>query len=219
MLKKTIYLVRHGETILNAAHIRQGEAGGLSPKGKEQAFATGKRLANFKIEKIFCSTFQRAMETGDEILKSVPAPIEYTPLLGERRNPSSIIGKSYNETITVNAINFMDRSYHDPNAHIEDEENFNELRDRALRLRDFLAKNAKTHTLCITHGIFLKMFLCVLIYGEKLTVEDYIKLTLFNPADNAGITVVEYDRIAFFSNPWKIIAYNDGPVSSGSLKI
>lgn len=219
MFSKTIYLVRHGETILNAARIRQGESGGLSELGKRQAFLTGERLKQFGISKIFCSPYERTMETADEIMKTINAPIEYTPLLGERRNPSSIIGKSYDDIETINAINFLDRSFSDGEKHIGDEENFTDLKERALKLKNFLASRASNKTLCITHGIFLKMFLCTLIYDKNLKVEDYIKLSLFNPADNAGITVVKYNPFLLFFNRWEIIAYNDSPVNLKSLKI
>lgn len=219
MLSKKIYFIRHGETILNAKKIRQGENGGLSEKGKSQAYSAGERLSAYNISKIFCSPFQRAIETSIEVTKNVNAPIEYTPLLGERRNPSKIIGKSYDDHITKEAIAFMDKSFHLEDARWEDEENFLDLKNRALKLRDFLQKNIASSNLCITHGIFLKMFLCVLIHGEELSVETYIKMSLFNPADNAGITVVEYHPLNFFSNPWEIVAYNDSPLMPGTMSI
>ena len=209
MFTRTIYFVRHGETILNAEQKRQGEAGGLSEKGKVQAFALGERLSTFGIKNIFCSTFQRAMETADEILKSCPVNIEYTPLLGERKNPTRIIGLSYTDHITEEAINFMDKSYHTPDARWEDEENFQDLKDRAIKLKEFLIKNSSDKTLCVSHGIFLKMFLSTLLHDKDLTVEKYIKMSMFNPADNAGITIIKYSPLNFFSNTWEIIAYND----------
>ena len=61
------------------------------------------------------------------------------------------------------------------------------------------------------------MFLCVLIYGEKLNVETYVKMSYFNPADNAGITIVEYNPFNFFGNPFEIIAYNDTPIMPPTL--
>ncbi len=219
MLSKKIYFIRHGETILNAKKIRQGEAGGLSEKGVLQARAAGARLLPYNIKQIFCSPFQRTIETSIEIMKSIEAPIEYTPLLGERRNPTKIIGLAYDDRITKEAIAFMDKSFHTPDARWEDEENFQDLKTRALKLRDFLQKNITTSNLCITHGIFLKMFLCVLIHGDELSVETYIKMSLFNPADNAGITIVEYHTLNFFSNPWEIVAYNDTPLMPGTMSI
>jgi probable phosphoglycerate mutase len=213
MLTKKIYIVRHGETILNAKQIKQGETGSLSEKGKSQAFDAGIKLKDYNIKKIFCSPFQRTMETSLEIMKNVSAPIEYTPLLAERRNPTKIIGKYYDDPVTKEAIAFMDKSFHPPDARWEDEENFLDLKNRAIKLRDFLQKNITSDNLCITHGVFLKMFLCVLIHGEKLSVETYVKMSMFNPADNAGITIAEYHPLNFFSNPWKIVAYNESALT------
>ena len=220
MLTRNIYFIRHGETILNAAHIRQSEGGALSSNGVSQAFSAGQRLKAFNIQKIFCSPFQRAVETCDEVNKSLSVQsVEYVPLLGERKNPSEIVGLNYNDPLTVKAVNFMDKSYHEPDARWSDEENFQDLKDRAIKCLDFLSKNSSVNTLCITHGIFLKMLLCIMAYGKDLSVETYIKMSLFNPADNAGITIVEYHPLNFFSNPWEIVAYNDSPISSESLKI
>lgn len=219
MTSRKLYFIRHGETVLNAEKIKQGETGGLSEEGKSQALAVGQRLKNYNIKKIFCSPFQRTVETSIEIMKSISAPIEYVPLLGERRNPTKIIGKYYDDPITKDAIAFMDKSFHTPDARWDDEENFQDLKDRAIKLQKFLCKNMADSNLCITHGIFLKMFLCVLIHGEKLTVETYIKMSLFNPADNAGITVVVYHPLKYFSNPWEIVAYNDSPLAIGTMSI
>jgi broad specificity phosphatase PhoE len=219
MLSRNIYFVRHGETVSNSLNLRQGEEGGLTAKGREQARETGKRLKVYNIDKIFCSTFERALETCDEINRILEIKnVEFTPLLCERRNPSKIVGLSYYDPITIEAINFMDKSFHDEDARWQDEENFKDLKERALKLKDFLIKNSSANTLCITHGIFLKMFLCVLLYGEKLTVKDYIKLTMFNPADNAGITVVKYSPYDFFGDPWDIVAYNDTPIDESKIK-
>ncbi len=219
MFTRTIYFVRHGETILNAEKKRQGEAGGLSLLGHSQAFALGERLSHFNIKRIFCSPFQRAMETADEILKTCAAPIEYSPLLGERKNPTRIIGLSYEDPVTIEAINFMDKSYHAAEARWDDEENFQDLKDRALKLKEFLIKNSTDGTLCVSHGIFLKMFLCTLLYDKDLNVEKYIKMSMFNPADNAGITIIKYSPLNFFSNPWEIVAYNDNTVDMKSLSV
>jgi broad specificity phosphatase PhoE len=219
MMSKKIYFVRHGETILNVKKIRQGEDGELSANGKSQAYTVGERLKPYHIKKIFCSPFQRAVETSAEIMKNINAPIEYTPLLGERRNPSKIIGLSYEDPEAKEAISFMDKSFHPADARWDDEENFLDMKDRALKLKDFLQQNISSSNICITHGVFLKMFLCVLIHGKDLTIERYIKMSVFNPADNAGITVVEYYPLKFFSNPWEIVAYNDAPLVLAAIHI
>lgn len=219
MLEKNIYFIRHGETVQNAAHIRQDETGGLSETGRQQIQNLGQRLKGFNINKILSSPFERAVETTDIILQNIDAPVEYVPLLGERHNPLSIVGKKYDDPKVVDAINSIDKSFHDPDYRYEDEENFQDLKARALKAKEFLQKNATHNMLCVTHGIFLKMLLCVLIYDKELTVQQYVKLSLFNPVDNGGITLVKYKPLEFFGNPWEILAFNDSAVETKSLQI
>src|SRR3989344_6948177 len=89
---KLIYLVRHGETVLNAQNIRQGPEGSLTEKGRAQALATAKRFPKNKgrPQVIISSPYQRTKETAEIIAKELGMPIEYSDLLVERRNPSEI---------------------------------------------------------------------------------------------------------------------------------
>ncbi len=41
MRPRRFYFVRHGETIMNASHLKQGAEGGLSESGKRQAAIVG----------------------------------------------------------------------------------------------------------------------------------------------------------------------------------
>ena len=225
ILDRTIYLVRHGETVLNAARIKQSSEGLLSDNGVLQVEATALRLANFNIKKIYSSPFERAVQTSN-IIKSIidtknTITIEYSDLLAERRNPTSIIGVSYDDQHTTEAVNFMDKSFHEADARLEDEENFIDLKTRALALQKFIADNAKDKSLFVSHGIFLKMFLSVCIYGKDLSVENYIKLSVFNPAENAGLTVIKYSpiKVMLGGNGWQVLAYNDGNAAVPSASV
>ena len=60
-----LFIVRHGETIENAARIVTGQQGGLlSPKGIEQAGAIAVRLRGQPISRIYSSDLARAFETA-----------------------------------------------------------------------------------------------------------------------------------------------------------
>lgn len=206
MFIKYFYLVRHGETILNKERRRQGEKGGLSPNGVSEVEELSKRLLNMKIDKMFVSPFERTRETADIINKHLELSdkkIVITDLLGERRNPSKIIGLHYDDRVAKNFIDIMDKSIHDPSLRIYDEENFQDLKDRAISAQKFLIKHGAKHNLCVTHGIFLKMFLSTLLYGKNLTVKDYIHMGLYNPADNAGVTLVKYNPLKKLFGPLK----------------
>lgn len=242
MFVKYYYLVRHGETIMNKEHRRQGEEGLLSPLGVTEVREVAKRLLNIKIDKMFVSPFERTRETGGIInsyLKLKDEQIIIAPLIAERRNPSNIVGKSYDDPVAKAFIDTMDESLHDPDLRISDEENFQDLKNRALLAQEYLIKNGEKYNLCITHGIFLKMFLGTLVYGEDLTVKQYAEITFYNAAHNAAITLIKYDYMKkYFGgiqrwwdnflndkdgseeystnkskidkySPWEILAYND----------
>lgn len=211
LFDRHIFLLRHGETILNAKHIRQGAEGALSDKGRAQAQKAGARLAYFKIKNMLSSPFERTLETSNIVSGIIGLPYSTSVLLTERKNPTEIIGRSYEDPVTIQIINFIDKSFHDPNARYSDEENFIDLKNRATSLRKFLEDSATDNTLCVSHGIFLKMFLSVLLVGDELTISDYIKLSVYNNADNAAISLITYNplRKIFGYKAWSILAYND----------
>lgn len=217
---KLIYFVRHGETILNAAHIRQDDKGGLSDKGKQQARDTGERLKEMHIQKFFCSPFERAKETAEIIRTFVSRPIEYTDLLAERRNPTEIVGKKYDDPEVVKIINLIDGGYHEDNLRYSDEENFQDLKDRAAKLLPFLEKQEEHTICCVTHGIYLKMILAYMLKREDLHAPEYVKLSFFNKADNAGITLCRYSPLKRFNatRGWEILAFSDESKLSGEKK-
>lgn len=218
------YFVRHGQSILNAKGIRQGSIGQLSDKGVEQAHITGERLAeeqsmHGKIQKILCSPYDRTRETADIINMHihVAKPIEYNPLLGERRNPSEIVGHSIDEPEVKKIVNIIDHSYHDDTYRFSDEENFIDLRDRAKACLAYLESQKEKRVLVVTHGIFLKMLIAYILHRDELTAVLYNKLSFFNPANNAGITVCQLTKGILGTkiaapkpkDAWKLIVWDD----------
>ncbi|MFZ2500733.1 MAG: histidine phosphatase family protein [Minisyncoccia bacterium] len=213
MRTRRFYFVRHGETLLNAQHIRQGVDGALSEKGREQAKKVGEYLKHFPIRKIISSTYPRAQETATIIATCLKASVKHSPLLAERRNPSEIIGKSTQDPDVVRIADQMDLAYHDDEYRFSDEENFIDLRARAKTCLDYLSSRWATETVVITHHVFLKMLVAYLLYRDRLHASDFVKLSFFNYSDNAGITVCEYHPWKFFSKTrgWEVVSYNEQP--------
>jgi broad specificity phosphatase PhoE len=209
--KKRIYFVRHGESVLNAQHIRQGAEGALSQKGKEQARLTAERIKLFPIDVMIVSPYERTTETAAIINTFLHKPTEYSDLLKERRNPSEIVGKWADDPEARNIIDRIDKSFHAGNLRFSDEENYEDLKARAEALLDFLAARPEQNILCVTHYIFLTMVIAVMLYRENLRAEDYIKLSFFNQSNNAAITVCEYDASEKDSENkgWSLLAWND----------
>ncbi len=79
-----IYFVRHGETDFNLFCISQGQMNtSLNRKGLQQAKDVAQKFKDIKIDKIFCSTLNRAVQTVEEINKLYSLPIIFDERLIE----------------------------------------------------------------------------------------------------------------------------------------
>ena len=79
-----VYLVRHGETPLNAARILQYPDTPLSERGAAQARRVAQRLGEYGLARILTSDYARARATAEAIRAATGAPMETEPLLCER---------------------------------------------------------------------------------------------------------------------------------------
>lgn len=79
-----IYLIRHGETALNANRTLQPPATPLSERGIEQAQRLGSRLAPARIARILASDLARAAMTAEAVRAATGAPLEFDAELHER---------------------------------------------------------------------------------------------------------------------------------------
>lgn len=210
---KRFYFVRHGETLLNAKHVRQGEDGALSERGRDQADLVGRYLKRFPITRIISSTYPRAKETAAIINEHLNVSVAYSPLLAERRNPTEIIGKSTHDPEVMRIVDQMDLAYHEDDYRFSDEENFADLKRRAESCLEFLELHGGRETAVITHHVLLKMIVADLLYRDRLHAGDFVKLAFFNVSDNAGITVCEFHPWKMFSptRGWEVVSYNEQP--------
>ncbi len=79
-----IFLIRHGETASNAAHIVQTPETPLSPRGVDQAERLARRLATLRVAAILASDLPRAQMTAARIGAATAAPIALDAGLQER---------------------------------------------------------------------------------------------------------------------------------------
>ena len=81
----TLYLVRHGETVDNAAQILQGQQQGeLNETGIKQAEVTRDKLKGEQIDAFVSSDLKRSVDTCRIIAAPHHKDVETTPLLRER---------------------------------------------------------------------------------------------------------------------------------------
>lgn len=80
-----VLIIRHGQTDWNATKRLQGHSDiPLNEKGIEQALALADTLREEKLEAIFSSDLQRALQTADEIAKWHNLPVQVDPAFRER---------------------------------------------------------------------------------------------------------------------------------------
>jgi broad specificity phosphatase PhoE len=107
-----IYLIRHGETALNASRILQPSDTPLSEEGQAQAQALGRRLKDEQVDAILTSDLRRAMQTAQAIVaerppaQEVPLRLHTSSLLHER-NLGDLRGQPY-EVIGVDLLDFKE---------------------------------------------------------------------------------------------------------------
>lgn len=211
MATKLIYFVRHGETVLNAQGVRQGPEGSLTEQGRAQALATAKRFPKEKgrPQIIISSPYQRTKETAEIIAQELHMKVKYCDLLRERKNPTEIVGHWGGEPEVKQIIDLIDKSYHADDLRVSDEENFSDLKKRAKKLLAYISRRRQKRIIMVTHGIFLKMVISYMLYGDKLTASQYNTLSYFNPAKNAGMTICSYTPHWFKKDEWKVLVWND----------
>lgn len=92
-----IILVRHGQTTINAEKKLSGHSDPpLTEEGKEQAGRVAEGLASYKIDRLFASPMQRAVDTARAISENSALEIETDKRLIEQ-NFGQWEGKSYSE--------------------------------------------------------------------------------------------------------------------------
>jgi 8-oxo-dGTP diphosphatase len=79
----TLYLLRHGTAADRSKWKGSEEARPLTKKGRRQAEAIARSLADAGIERILSSPYDRCVQTVEPLAKMIGAPVETSPLLAE----------------------------------------------------------------------------------------------------------------------------------------
>ncbi len=206
---KTIYFVRHGETEFNQKKTSQGPDSILNDTGIAQAYKIAERTKNLPIECIISSTYPRAKQTAKIIQEKTDLSLEYSELFVERKNPSVIIGKKYNDPEAIKIKETIYAGYSDPNFRHSDEETFQELKSRALASLDFLKNKPENNILVVTHGMFLKVLVATTIFGKNLQGTELYEFIHHMHVTNTSITAICYDRTKIKGKEWYVWIWND----------
>ncbi len=146
-----LYLIRHGETDLNARRVVQPADTPLSVRGTRQARLLAERLADVGIRRIVASDLARAHQTASALGETTGLEVELDPLLQER-NFGSIRGTPYDEL----GFDLFAAGYHPPEG--ESWEQFDARVEQAFARVEALAHETAGALAVVTHGLVCRGF-------------------------------------------------------------
>ncbi len=196
-----IYLVRHGESELNAKRIHQVATTPLSETGHKQAEAVANRLTHLPIEAVVASHYTRAQQTAEAIANKLELPITTSEHFKELDRPSSLHGLSYDDTHAVDTLLSIKENHHDPDYRHSDEETFHEAVSRAHDGIDLIKKLPYEEIVVVSHGNFLRIIVGVMLFGDRFDTVMFDDMQKWRVM-NTGITHMRHADDAFFMMSW-----------------
>lgn len=216
--KVTIYLMRHGETILNKAGKTQGWCDSvLTKEGLDDVISTGIGLSNIKFEAVYSSDLGRAVKTAEVVIEENNSSENLQLIKCEdlremyfgkyEGGMDSDFHRELAQYLKVTSIEDLyerldcQREFCDACASLDETkeaENYDTLLKRTTSCFEKICKEnykkAPCNILIVAHGGILRILL------EHYS-KDFIDL---KNIDNASISKIEYGKGKF-----KIISIND----------
>ncbi len=199
MAKKTLYIIRHGETDLNKAGIVQGRGmdTNLNETGRKQGEAFYKAYKDVPFNKIYTSVLKRTHQT---VQKFIDSGIAWEQLSGlDEMAWGDYEGKAVSEETRGRFKKIM-QSWKDGDLDVrfENGESPNEVQLRQIEaLKTIMSQPEETTVLICMHGRAMRLLLC-LLNRQKLTEMDNY------PHRNTTLYRVNFDgekyHIADFNN-------------------
>ncbi|MCX6712772.1 MAG: histidine phosphatase family protein [Candidatus Vogelbacteria bacterium] len=205
-----VYFVRHGESEGNATRIWSGSETPLTDLGYKQAEFVANRLGKLPIDLVIASPYVRTQQTAEVIAEKLGKEIITSSLFTERKKPSEVEGLSMDDEKCVSVMAESWKNFYLPDYHHSDEENFEDLKSRAIKAIDFLKKQEVDHVVVVTHGLFLRRLLGVMVFGIDLNEREDRGTCRFI-MQNTGVTISNYnkEKEIGLDTGWAIETWND----------
>lgn len=203
-MQKTIYFVRHGQTPLNETRTYQFFDTPLSEKGLKQAALVAERFKSISAEVVISSQMTRALQTGQAIAKATSLPLVESSLLQEMARPSAVRGKPHADPDAREVIKTTTAYFEDRERRHSDEENFFDIKTRALNVLVYLQEREESNIIVVTHGTFLHMILAVMMEGDTASPQTFLNFQNFLFPSNTGIT-----RCVLRNGAWRLMTWSD----------
>jgi broad specificity phosphatase PhoE len=174
-LKKTIYLIRHGETDLNKRGVVQGRGmdTDLNDYGRKQAEAFYNKYKHVPFDKIYTSTLKRTHQT---VKRFIDDGISWTQYSGLDELAWGIYeGKDSTEGMRIAFAQMMEGwTKGDLHLKFENGESPLEVKERQLEvLEKLIAENDAKNILICMHGRAMRLFLCLLTNRPITDMDEF----------------------------------------------
>ncbi len=190
--KKTIYIIRHGQTDYNKQGVIQGSGidSSLNETGRKQAEQFYKAYHHISFDKIYTSELKRTQQSVEKFIKQGVAmevmpefnEINWGKFEGLKGTPDSF--KEYQAMIRDWKAGLLDRA-------VEGGETPNAMQKRqSIGLNKLLQKESERTVLIAMHGRAMRSFLCLLTKTPLQQMDEF-------KHNNLCLYVVEYDGQSF----------------------
>lgn len=209
---KTIYFVRHGQSVDNAAPVFQGLGSPLSKQGEKQAELIANRLKHVDFDALVASPIKRANQTAQAISKASGKSVDSCDLFVECIKPSSIEdGRPWTDQNAQHVWREWRKTLFpaENNTKFEDGENYAEIIQRADDALKYLLDRPEQTIVVVTHGYFLRTLIVRALFDQTVTPELMHKFQQRAGTQNTAITVMEYRDAFEEDEAWRLWTYND----------
>lgn len=192
MAKKTLYIIRHGETDLNKAGIVQGRGmdTNLNETGRKQGEAFYRAYKNISFDKIYTSVLKRTHQTVKQFIDS---GIAWEQLSGlDEMAWGDYEGKAVSEETRGRFKKIMQSWKNgDLDVRFENGESPNEVQIRQKEALEIIMSHPEENTILICmHGRAMRLLLCLLNNQPLTEMDNY-------PHRNTTLYKVNFDGEKF----------------------
>ena len=192
---KLVYFVRHGESTGNAARVLRGPRDSLTLEGERQASFLARRFQNLDVDLVITSDYERARQTGAIINEALRKPLVENEWFGEKTYPHEISELLPDDPLRVAFRTARKENEQNPEyRYAEGDESFADLKERGDKALAYLLERPEEKILVVTHGWFLRVLLSLMMHGDALTNDQYLRIWKFFTSKNTGITICEHNE-------------------------
>jgi len=204
-----LVLVRHGETVHNAAGIAQGwNDSALSARGEQQVARLAERIARMKPNALWSSPLSRALATARPIAEATGLEIRTLDELREM-NYGGWEGKSFLDVRRDDEAIYR-RWIDDPDEPCPGGESHNALRARVRRAFETIEASADgppLRAVVVSHGTAIRVAATVLLDVPTMTSRFFAK-------DNAALSLFVRRGDRLVMKIWNDASHCEEPTSS-----